>query len=228
MRIENWRPEAGSESEEFPQLAAQAWIERSGFCPQCGTAVPLVAGGGTALGKAGGDSLGELSGAPRRYCPQCQMEIFPRLDPVIIVALRDGQGRLLLAHNRAWEAGRVSCLAGYVEVGESAEMAVVREVEEEVGLHIAPRDLEYLGSQPWPFPRSFMLAFAATLDRLQHPQGLAEPRPDGVEIEWARFYSQDAFEQALTSGEISLPRPASIARRMIEAWRAEGRPEREQ
>ncbi len=89
-------------------------------------------------------------------------EEFPRTDPAVICLVHDGGDRVLLARQPTWPARRFSILAGFVEAGESLETCVVREIKEEVGVDV--RDVRYLGSQPWPFPRSVMIGFAAVGD----------------------------------------------------------------
>ena len=92
--------------------------------------------------------------------------------------IRDEEDRCLLARGPQWPEGRLSILAGFVEPGESLEHAVVREVAEEVGVTVVePR---YLGSQPWPFPRSLMLGFFARATTTTSPlTPRRSPRPTG-------------------------------------------------
>ena len=99
--------------------------------------------------------------------------------------------------------------AGFVEVGESLEQTVHREMAEEVGLELTA--VTYLGSQPWPFPRSLMVGFLA------HARS-EEPVPALGEIEVARWFSHDELVAAMAAGEVVLPPFTSIARRMIESW----------
>lgn len=133
----------------------------------------------------------------------CGAEVFPRIDPAIIVLVTDGS-HALLGRQPSWPPGRYSTLAGFVEAGESLEEAVVREVREETGAQV--RWARYFASQPWPFPASLMVGFHA-----EAPQ--AEIHLDG-ELEDARW-----FERAqLQSGAVMLPPPHTIARRLIEAW----------
>lgn len=173
-----------------------SWHARSGFCARCG--------GSTAIRFAGW----------QRQCERCQNVEYPRIDPSVIVAIFDAEQRLLLAHNTMWRPGYASLVAGFMEIGESPEQAVVRETFEEVGLRIDR--VRYVASQPWPFPRSLMLGFAAQLAAGASPT----PRVDGVEIDWARFYSRSEYRAAVEAGEVEMPNPISIARVMIESWLA--------
>jgi NAD+ diphosphatase len=136
----------------------------------------------------------------------------PRVDPAVIVAVLDAEDRLLLGRQSVWAPGRMSVFAGFVEVGESLEQAVHREVAEEVGLVL--RSLRYLGSQPWPFPHSFMVAFAA---RAVDSTIWLDP----TEIEEARWFTREELRDAVASAAVSLPPMTSIARRMIQAWQAD-------
>lgn len=147
-----------------------------------------------------------------RDCTGCGKEEYPRTDPAVIVLVHDGGDRVLLARQPSWPAGRYSVLAGFVEVGEAAEATVAREVHEEVGVHV--REVRYLGSQPWPFPRSLMLGFAAVANP-------GEPlAPADGEIESARWFHRDELRTALKGEDdgLLLPGGSSIALTMLEAW----------
>ncbi|MGA4507232.1 NAD(+) diphosphatase [Propionibacteriaceae bacterium G1746] len=170
--------------------AILAWHDGAPPCGRCGAVTVPVRGGFM------------------RQCVECGHLEFPRHDPAIIVAITDPDDRLLLAHQANWPEGRVSVIAGFVEAGESLEQAVGREVGEEVGLWVDR--VRYVASQPWPFPRSLMLAFVAT--------AMGEPVPDGTEIAWARWFSRDEFTAAVESGELSLPGRGSVGGRLIHAW----------
>ncbi len=176
----------------FTAAALADWHRRSGFCGGCGAATSPTRAGAS------------------RVCSGCGGELYPRVDPAVIVAVTDPADRLLLGRQPVWAKGRVSVFAGFVEAGESLEQAAHREVFEEVGLRLGtPR---YLGSQPWPFPRSMMVGFAARADDTALTL-------DANEIEEARWFTRAELDAGLASGEVSLPMRTSIAHRMITAWR---------
>jgi NAD+ diphosphatase len=153
-------------------------------------------------------------------------QMWPRTDPAMIVLVHDGVagtgGRCLLGRNAAWPmtgaVRRFSCLAGFVEPGESAEAAVVREVAEEVGVRVD--DLRYEGSQAWPFPGSLMLGFTARADPAQ------PVRVDPEEIVEARWFTRAEVGEMVRAGfldardgvRVGLPMPASIAFFLVERW----------
>lgn len=145
-----------------------------------------------------------------RHDPVSDTDSFPRTDPAIIVGVLDDDDRLLLGSNALWESNRFSLLAGFVEPGESLEAAVLREVHEEVGIHVT--DPVYLGSQPWPFPASLMLGFTA---RVAEGTGV-DAAPDGAEILDALWFTRDELAGSLD--RIKLPGRISIARAIIEHW----------
>jgi NAD+ diphosphatase len=135
-------------------------------------------------------------------CPACGLTAFPRLAPAIIT-LVERDGRALLARNANWPTEMYSCLAGFVEPGETLESALRREVQEEVGIEVG--DVRYFASQPWPFPHSLMVGFFATYEG-------GDIAVDGKEISDARWFSAAAMPQ--------IPGPISIARRLIDDWLA--------
>lgn len=146
------------------------WHERHGFCANCGAATEFADAG------------------YRRICPACKAEHFPRTDPVVIIAVRDG-GNILLGRQAAWAAGMYSALAGFVEPGETIEQAARREVYEEAGIRVGA--ISYIASQPWPFPSSLMIGLV----------GEAETRDvvvDTKEIEDARWFGRDEVAQMLS------------------------------
>ena len=150
-------------------------------------------------------------GGTIRICDSCGGEHFPRVDPAIIVLLRDRADRIILGRQKIWPERRYSCFAGFVEPGEAFEQAVEREVLEEAGVGVS--DIKYLGSQPWPFPASLMISFEAVTDT---PELV---RPDGDEIEAVKILSRSEFEAEIESGALLLPPEISVARKMIESWR---------
>jgi NAD+ diphosphatase len=127
------------------------------------------------------------------------------------VLVRDPDDRALLGRQAQWADGWFSTLAGFVEAGETAEAAVVREVREESGVQITRDSVQYLGSQPWPFPSSLMLGYHAWTD---------DPTtdPDGEEIAEVCWLSRDELRSACQSGEVRLPPRISMARMLIERW----------
>lgn len=173
-------------------VALEAWHATHRFCPRCGTETRVASAGHV------------------RVCTDDASEHFPRLDPAVIMLVTDASDRILLARSPQWPADRRSILAGFVEPGESLEQAVAREVLEEVGL--AVRDVRYLGSQPWPMPRSLMLGFSARVD------GDVALRPDPEEILDAAWYTRDELRAAIEAGEIIAPGPLSIASQLIMRW----------
>ncbi len=141
-------------------------------------------------------------------------EHFPRTDPAVIV-LVEHEDRLLLGSNVLWETGRFSLLAGFVEAGESAEQAVVREIREEAGVLV--EDVRYIASQPWPFPRSLMLGFRARIAAGVDPERLSR---DVSEISELRWFTRDELRNP--GPGLLLPRKLSIARWLIDLWVDEG------
>ncbi|MHA6802565.1 NAD(+) diphosphatase [Salinifilum ghardaiensis] len=177
------------------------WHQRAGYCSVCGASTRP-------------DRAGWV-----RVCSGCDREEYPRTDPAVICLVHDGADQVLLARQPVWPPQRYSVLAGFVEVGESLEACVRREIEEEVGVRVDR--VRYLGSQPWPFPRSLMLGFAAVAD----PS--VPLRPALGEIEEARWVHRDTVRAALDSetGAVDgllLPPGVSIAYRMLRGWALDG------
>ena len=141
-------------------------------------------------------------------CAACNSQHFPRTDPAVIMLVVKGH-RCLLGHSQRFpNTTMYSTLAGFHEAGESLEEAVRREVKEEAGVDVG--DVLYHSSQPWPFPSSIMLGF--------HAEGLSdEIRIDSEELKDARWFTRDQLRNHQALG-FSLPRPDSIARRLIEDW----------
>jgi NAD+ diphosphatase len=145
-------------------------------------------------------------------------EDFPRVDPAVICLVHDGHDRAVLARQVLWPPRLFSLIAGFVEAGESFESCVVREVAEEIGLTVT--DVHYLGSQPWPFPRSLMVGFHALGDPEQ------EFAFNDGEIAEAAWFTRAEVRTALDAGDwtsdsqsrLLLPGTISIAREIIESW----------
>lgn len=183
-------------------VALLGWHRRAGYCARCG------------------GSTYQINSGWATRCSACEREEFPRTDPAVICLVHDDVGvngeHVLLARQPSWPEGRYSVLAGFVEAGESLEACVVREIREEVGVGVS--DVRYLGSQPWPFPRSLMLGFAARAPRTDE-----FVFADG-EIAEARWVPRADVLEAVRAGgrsdKLGLPFGSSIARLMVEAWAA--------
>jgi NAD+ diphosphatase len=171
-------------------IALANWHATHRHCARCGAPTEPVAGGHV------------------RRCPVDESEHFPRTDPAVIMLVSDSDDRALLGRQPSWPPRRFSTLAGFVEPGESAEHAVIREVQEEAGVHVG--EVRYFGSQPWPFPSSLMLGFLAraTTTEIRLEDELVE----------ARWFTRDELYQAVRDRAVLLPPPVSIARRLIESW----------
>ena len=168
------------------------WHKKHPRCSQCGAATTVISGGSV------------------RRCLIDESEHYPRTDSAIIVLVKDDQDRILLGRQKVWPKNRFSTFAGFVEPGESFEHCVVREVAEEAGINLSK--INYLGSQPWPFPSSLMIAFEAVTD---NPTAA---RPDGDEIEEIRWLSRAEMKQAIIDATLILPLDISVARQMINGW----------
>lgn len=125
-------------------------------------------------------------------CPSCNISNYPRISPCIIVVVTRGE-RCLLARNASWASGRFSALAGFLEAGESAEQALHREVFEEVGVEID--NIQYIGSQSWPYPGQLMLGFIAEAVT-------DEIKVDGIEIAEANWFRYDQLPKNIAPAGI--------------------------
>jgi len=159
------------------------WRQESRFCGSCGA--------------KNTESADELA----RLCPACGRLEYPRIAPAVITLIINDEDKALLAHNKKFTTGMYSLIAGFAEPGENLESAVAREIREEVDIEV--RDIRYVISQPWPFPNSLMAGFSA-----RYASGTI--KPDGVEIEDARWFSRDNLPM--------LPGPGSVSRYLIEQW----------
>lgn len=165
-----------------------------------------------------GEKTVSMQGGHTRVCSNegCGQRAFPRTDAATITLVEHPDGEhCLLGRQSRWPTGMYSVVAGFVEPGESLEECVIREVHEETGIEVF--DPQYLGSQPWPFPSSLMLGFFAKARTTQF-------RPSDDELADIRWVSK---EELLSYGEMGdstdrhkLPNRHSIARMLIERWRA--------
>ena len=162
--------------------------------------------------KCGAPTRVELAGAVR-VCDVDQSQHHPRTDAAVIVLIKDRADRILLGHQPVWPEGRFSAFAGFLEPGETFEQCVAREALEESGVKLS--EIKYLGSQPWPFPASIMIAFEAVTDAPD------DARPDGEEITEVKWFSREELKAAAADGSLLLPPTVSVARRMIEGWLGE-------
>ena len=176
-------------------IALSNWHQAHPHCPRCGAATEI-----------------DLAGAARK-CLVDETQHHPRTDAAVIVLIKDREDRILLGHQPVWPEGRFSTFAGFLEPGETFEQCVAREVYEEAGVRLT--EVDYLGSQPWPFPASIMVAFTAITDRPE------DARPDGEEITELQWFSREELKRAAADGSLLLPPTVSVARRMIESWLGE-------
>ena len=173
-------------------IALSNWHDAHPHCSRCGAPTRI-----------------DLAGAARR-CDVDESQHHPRTDPAVIVLVKDRDDRILLGHQPVWPDGRFSTFAGFLEPGETFEQCVAREVFEEAGVRLS--EVSYLGSQPWPFPASVMIAFSAVTD------APGDARPDGEEITEVKWFSRSELKAAAEDGSLLLPPTVSVARRMIEGW----------
>jgi len=168
------------------------WHGRNHFCGVCGS--PTINREGGHFRQCSNDS--------------CDAVHFPRTDPAIIVLIHRGD-QCLLARQPGWPDRMYSVLAGFVEPGESAEAAVMREAFEEAGVHV--KEIYYQSSQPWPFPCSLMLAFTAEAEDTRI-------RLRDRELEDARWFSADDLRREVEVGTVHLPSRISVAYHLLEDW----------
>ena len=196
-------------------VAYTTWHSELRWCPRCGSSTTST-----------------RSGSSRKCTSQdCGKSHYPRLEPaVIMLVLSQCHTHVLLGRKKNWLPGRYSCLAGFVETGETLEQTVVRETMEESGIEVSKESVYYFASQPWPFPSSLMLGFSA----LAASPGLPTPVVDVEELEDARWFSLESVRAALPlyitdeefkggskMPDLHFPGASSMARAMIAAWASE-------
>lgn len=173
-------------------LALSQWHDAHRKCAKCGADTRSISGGAV------------------RKCTSCDADHHPRTDPAVIVLVKDERDRILLGRQKVWPPKRFSTFAGFVEPGESFESTVIREVGEECGGTVS--SMRYLGSQPWPFPASLMIAYEA---QISNPEAVKE---DGEEIEEIIWLDRETLKTKVATEELLLPPKVSVARAMIESW----------
>ena len=174
------------------------WHARHRFCAQCGSPTRVTAAGWV------------------RRCPECKTSHYPRSDPVTIMLAVRGE-RALLGRNRRRPGSRFSCLAGFMEPGETLEECVRREVHEESGVRVGR--VKYLACQPWPFPSSLMMGFLC--------EALTEEiTVDPVELAEARWFEREEIRAMVARAatgpddptQVSVPGPVAIAHQICRRW----------
>jgi len=159
------------------------WRKESAFCGTCGA------------------KNSDVAEQVHRLCPSCGRLEFPRICPAVITIITDETDRILLVHNKKFREGLYSHISGFNEAGETLEETVVREIREEINIEVT--DIQYVKSQPWPFPNSLMLGFKA-----RYLSGTI--KPDGDEIEDAEWFTRDNLPV--------IPNAGSLSRSMIDSW----------
>ncbi|PZU10130.1 NAD(+) diphosphatase [Sphingomonas sp.] len=173
------------------------WHARHGFCAFCGQPSALIRAGWA------------------RQCPACGTEHYPRTDPVVIMLAEYGSGasaQVLIGRQPQFPAGRYSALAGFLEVGESIEGAVGRELFEEAGVRAGR--IRYVASQPWPFPSQLMIACIAEVA----DQTITLDRNELEDAKWASRADVAAALEHVEGAAFLPPPPYAIANTLLRAW----------
>ncbi len=169
------------------------WHQHHRFCSSCG-------------------APSQSSGAGwRRECTRCGTHHFPRTDPVVIMLAVD-RDRCLMGRQARFPGAMYSCLAGFLEPGETVEAAVAREIGEEAGITVGR--VTYLGAQPWPFPASLMIGCLAEATS-------TDITLDELELEDARWFTRDEARAMLAGRHpegLTCPLPMAIAHHILRAW----------
>ncbi|HOY77068.1 MAG TPA: NAD(+) diphosphatase [Hyphomonadaceae bacterium] len=173
------------------------WHRRNGFCCNCGARTKVLEAGW------------------KRKCEDCEAEHFPRVDPVAIMLAVKGD-KCLLGRQKAWRPGFWSCLAGFVEPGETIEQAAAREIFEEAGIRCTTT-ADYLFCQPWPFPSSLMIGMILEADN-------EDIKVDESELETARWFTREETRSMMagTNPDAFPPMRFAVAHHVIKAWLERG------
>ncbi len=169
------------------------WHRRHGFCSNCGSRTNIEEAGW------------------KRKCPDCGVEHFPRTDPVAIMLVAKGD-KCLLGRQKVWPPRMWSCLAGFVEPGETIEQAAAREVFEESGVRTGSV-CRYLFGQPWPFPSSLMIGLIIEAES-------EEISVDTSELETARWFTKAEMAEIFAGRhpDVNAPNPIAVAHHIMKAW----------
>jgi NAD+ diphosphatase len=172
------------------------WLQNHSFCSRCGSDTTIIeAGHGRRCNNA-----------------QCARVAYPKIDPAVIFSIVNDIGpesKILLGRKSIWDENRYSVIAGFVEPGETLEDAVRREAYEETGVKV--ESIEYIGSQPWPFPDSLMLGFSALTS--DHEITLIDQ-----ELEKAAWFTASEIEEGVKTQMFKMPFRISIAWHLIDRW----------
>ena len=160
------------------------WDKNTRYCPSCGVPTKRIAGFG-------------------KKCPECRQEFYPHIAPAIIVRIQKDDS-ILLVHGRNFRGNFYGLVAGFLEVGETLEECVHREVMEETGLRI--KNLKYFGSQPWPYPCGVMIGYTADYES-------GEIKLQDEELSAGAFYTRENLPE--------IPKKLSLARKLIDDWLGE-------
>lgn len=173
--------------------AALHWHATHRFCARCGAESRIASAGW------------------KRICPACEAEHFPRTDPVVIMLISDGE-RCLLGRSPRFPPGMWSCLAGFMEPGETIEAASRRETLEEAGIAVGP--VGYFASEPWPFPASLMIGVVGRAVT-------TEIRRDEAELEDCRWFDRPEAARLLDGTHpdgLFAPPPIAVAHHLLAAF----------
>ena len=168
------------------------WQSRNKFCGKCGSRTKLMDAGHKIICTS----------------DNCRSELFPKIDPAVIVLISAGE-KCLLARQKKWPEFQYSTIAGFVEPGESLELAVKREVNEETGIDV--EEIIYHSSQPWPFPAALMLGFHAKAVNF-------EIKPRDNELEHVKWFTRREIRENLENKTLRFPPSISISFKLIEQW----------